>query len=170
MARLPALIGLLVFVVACGAETGWAAPEIGDLRTACNDVACVDYPEGWQVEIGETFISLRYPSSAAMATVGNVDMQGVTVANGGIWPAATESVVRDFWDLLGGGEDAELKGLETLDDGSIRSEGKLGIQNLWHRLIPVSGPTAVGVEVRGPDSSWEAHADVILGSTVPSGV
>ena len=105
-----------------------------------------------------------------MASVGFVDMRGVAENAGRFWPATPETVVRAFWELLDDLGSAGLDELEELDDGSIRSNGSLDGGRLWHRLIPLEGPTGVGVEVRAPSKAWSEHADVIVDGLVIVGV
>jgi hypothetical protein len=39
---------------------------------------------------------------------------------------------------------------------------------MWHLLIPHDATTAISFEVRGPNTSWEAHADAFFaGLEVP---
>ena len=172
MTRLIPLIFALALVAACSdAGSGPAGPPVGGTETICNDLACVEYPSEWQPEVGETFISFTHPSdpSVAVASLGAVDMRGVTLANDGTWPTSAESVVRHFWDLIGSGEDADLESVEVLGDGTVRSQGTLDNRYLWFRLIPTSGPSALGIEVRAANEGWQAHADVFLLGVVPGG-
>ncbi len=93
-------------------------------------------------------------------------MEGLITATGGTWPRTTDDVVRALWELLDDGN-AELGSLRLLSDGSVRSFGTFGGGRMWHRLAPVGGERAVGVEVRAPNSSWESHADVFLDGLEP---
>ncbi len=159
---------MLLVVTACGGDSGPDAPDVGATEVACNEVMCAEYPAGWDVEIGETFLSFSHPLApqSVLATVGRVDMRGVVTGAGGTWPAAIESVVRDLWALLAGGEGAELSRVDLLSDGSVRSEGRIEGMRMWHRLIPIAPPRAIGVELRAPNTTWQAHADVFLDGVV----
>lgn len=161
------LLPFLLILSACGGgEPGPAAPEVGAIETVCSASACVDHPAGWEVEVGETFLAFRHPidPERIVASVGAVDMATLVETVGGEWPAPPRDAIVAFWELIGGGEDASLDGIETRSDGAIRSEGVLEGLRMWHLLVPGFGRSGVGVEVRAPNGSWEAHADVFLGS------
>jgi len=152
---------------ACG-DAGPEAPPVGAIVTACADDFCIGYPDGWEVveQTGE-FVSLRHPDAPndVVATAGHVNMEGVVSANGKTWPQTTEDVVRSFWAIIDGGG-AELATMDPLRDGSIKSFGTFADGRLWYRLTPVEGRDAIGVEMRGPNSTWSTHADVMLDSLV----
>jgi hypothetical protein len=160
------LVPLLFSIVGC--STGPDAPRAvaGDL--VCHAGYCVTVPEGWTIlEQGDDFIRFAHPATdAALATVAPVNMEALVTAAGGTWPTQTENVVRAFWQLLGETGDASFGSLTFEGDGSVRSRGSYGDGRLWDRLIPVEGARAVGMEVRGPNSTWEAHADVFLDTLV----
>ena len=151
-----------MLTVACGGSAGPAAPPVGGADIACSTEWCVEYPLGWEVEEGGTFLSFGHPDApeSAFASVGIVDMRAMVESTGGRWPTAPENAARAFWDLIGGG-DASLSRIMTVEAG-VRSEGELDGLRLWHLLIPTSGGDAVGIEVRGPNTTWEAHAEVFL--------
>ena len=100
-----------------------------------------------------------------VATIGQVNMEGVANADGKEWPQTTDSVVRSFWALMDGGG-AELATVRPLRDGSVETFGTFDGGRLWYRLTPVDGRRAIGVEVRGPNSTWGPHAEAIMGSLV----
>ena len=54
-----------------------------------------------------------------------------------------------------------------LPDGSVESFGAFAGGRMWARLIPLDSTSAIGVELRGPNSSWETHAAVLLDSVTP---
>ncbi|MDX1691741.1 MAG: hypothetical protein R3290_12035 [Acidimicrobiia bacterium] len=168
MARRTLVAAVVVALVAaaCGGEAGPEAPPVGAVETSCSETACVDHPAGWDVEVGETYLAFRHPDDPerVVASVGDVDMAALVETVGGEWPAPPRAAIEAFWDLIGGGEDASLDGIETRDDGAIRSEGELEGLRMWHLLVPGFARTGIGVEVRAPNDSWEAHADVFLGS------
>lgn len=141
---------------------------VGALETACTVEYCVDYPEGWDAETGDTFINLRHPSDPEQveATLGQVDMERLVELSQGVWPTSTENVVRILWDQLGELQDARLDQVTPQPDGSVRAVGRLEGRVMWYRLIPVSATDAIGVEFRAPDLDWSDHADAILDSVV----
>lgn len=165
--RIGLLVSLAVMATACGAG-GATAPEIGAVATTCGGNFCVDYPDSWQlVEATDEFVSLQHPLAPedVVATVGQVNMEGIVNADGKEWPQTTDGVLRSFWRLIDGGG-AELATVDPLRDGSIESFGTFAGGRLWYRLTPLEGRRAIGVEVRGPNSSWAPHAEVIMGSLV----
>lgn len=163
-------IGLLalVFVVAGCASTGPDAPDPQTAETACIDAFCIDHPGDWDVEVGDGYIEFRHPLApdVAKATAALINMEAIATAAGGTWPATPEDVSRAFWLLVEEGDGAELATIERIPGGSIRTFGSQAEGRLWHLLLPVESATAVGVEVRGPNSTWEAHADVFFGGVV----
>lgn len=163
LSRLLALVALL----AASCSGGAAAPEVGESLQACNTDFCVDYPQGWIVlETGDRFISFEHDAAdGILATVGRVNLEGIAVNAGGAWPVAARDVVDLLWDLLDGGE-AELGGVELVQGGSLDSWGFISEGRLWHRLIPITASRGFGIEVRAPNASWEAHADVFRSGLV----
>lgn len=161
--RLLAMLAL----VAASCSGGATAPVVGEARQACNQDFCVDYPEGWTVlETGDRFISFEHEAEdGVLATVGRMNLEGITVNAGGVWPLAARDVVDLLWDLLDGGE-AELARVELVAGGALDSWGFIGGGRLWHRLIPVTASQGFGIEVRAPNASWEPHADVFRSGLV----
>ena len=157
------LFGLLL--VSCSGST--AAPPVGESIQACNPDFCIDYPEGWTIiETGDRFISFENDvAEGILATVGRVNMEGITVNAGGAWPLPARDVVELLWDLLDGGE-AELARVDLVEGGSLDSWGFIEGGRLWHRLIPISASRGYGIEVRAPNAGWEAHADVFRGNLI----
>jgi hypothetical protein len=172
MPRLFAALLSTVFVVvgACGGG-GPTAPPVGDVERICGDNFCVDVPVSWEiVEATDEFVSLRHPLAPEeiVATVGQVNMEGIVTADGKEWPQNTDAVVRSFWNLIDGGG-AELATVDPLRDGSVETFGTFASGRLWYRLTPLEGSSAIGIEVRGPDSSWASHAEIIMCSLVVLG-
>lgn len=164
--RLVSMMAILL-VAGCG-ESGPRVPVVGALQTACAVEFCVDYPQGWTAETGDTFITLSHPSDPEQveATLGKVDMERLVEVSQGIWPTSTENVVRVLWDQLGELQDARLDEVTEQPDGSARAIGRLDGRIMWYRLIPVSATDAVGVAFRAPDLDWSDHADTVLDSVV----
>lgn len=160
------LLLLAAFATSC--STGPAAPtaEAGEL--VCNANFCVTAPAGWVVvEQGGEFTRFAHgETDDAQATVAPVNMEVIVEQAGGTWPTQPENVVRAFWDLLDDAGSASFGSLTFAGDGSVRSRGSYEDGRMWYRLIPLEGPRGLGMEVRGPDSTWQAHADVFLDSLV----
>ena len=135
----------------------------------CIQLLCITYPDGWEVvEEGVGFVTFSHPDAPeqALATVGPVNMEALVENAGRSWPASIEEVVRSFWQLLEEADVATFDRLQRLTGGAFRSQGSYEEGRLWHLLIPGNGNRAVGVEVRGPNPSWQTHADVFFGDVV----
>jgi len=156
------LFGTLL-LAAC--STGPEAPLVDGVDMVCIEPLCIAYPAGWEVvEEGAEFIAFAHPDALeqALATVGPLNMQALVEGAGGSWPAPTEDVVRSFWQLLEEADVATFVRMERLTGGAFRSEGNYEEGRLWHLLIPGTQSGGVGVEVRGPNASWQGHADVFF--------
>ena len=165
MRRLIAALAIVLGGSAC--STGPEAPPITATEVACAPEFCISHPLGWDVEVGETYISFRHPLApdTALATIGFTNPEAVVTAAGESWPANDETVARSFWALLEETDVASLAYLERLPGGRVRSFGSYGDGRMWALLVPIDDGRAVGVEVRGPNGGWEEHADVFF-STV----
>jgi len=164
------LVAALAFaVVTAGCGTGPAAPPVGDVAVACAETVCVAYPQGWEIlETGSDFIRFHHPSApeTALATVGTTNMRGVVEEAGGTWPAPPDEAARALWTLLEETGAGEYGGMSRLG-GAIRTFGTYGSGRMWFLLVPLDSERAIGVEVRGPNRSWETHADVFFSQVVP---
>lgn len=158
-------ITLALGATACGG--GAVAPPIDATDQVCVDDFCVDYPNGWTVaETGELHISFSHPESEeVLATVGRVNLESIAVNAGAAWPVAPRDVVDLLWSILDGG-DAELANVMLEAGGVLDSWGFISTGRMWHRLVPVTPSKGIGVEVRAPNQSWEAHADVFRSGLV----
>ncbi len=162
--------GLVLATALClalaGCGGGATAPVVAGLESVCGANFCIKYPGGWDiVDQGDEFISLEHPLAPedVVATVGQVNMEGVLRASGSEWPQPAAAVVESFWGLIDGGG-AELALLRPRRDGSVGSFGSFAGGRLWYLLAPIEGRRAVGVEIRGPNSSWSTHAEAIMDS------
>lgn len=163
------LLGLVLLVAAC--STGPDAPPVAGSEPTCTDTFCISSPSDWVVEeVGESFVVFHHPldPETIRATASGVNMEGLVEANGGAWPQTVSGVVDVFWSSLDGGK-ASLAEKRALEDGSVESVGVFQDGRLWYRLIGLDSVNGLGVEVRGPNSSWEAHAEVFLDSLDPFG-
>jgi hypothetical protein len=160
MRRLLAL--LLLGLATC--SRGPTAPTIDDVDIACADGFCIDFPLGWDTESGDAYLSFSHPAppGETAATISPINLQALVENAGGSWPASPEDAVRAFWQLLEEADVATLEWVERLTGGTFRSEGTFEDGRLWHLLIPGTGNRGIAVEVRGPNASWETHADVFF--------
>jgi hypothetical protein len=159
------VVGFLI-ITAC--SSGPQAPVISSLETVCNDRFCVDVPDGWDAEVGETYLSFHHSldPNHTFLTVGVADMEAMVVASGGTWPVSAEEATRSFWALLEEVDVAEFKRSARLVGGAFKSWGTHVDGDMWYLLHPVEGSLGVAIEMRAPNSSWETHADAVFGSLV----
>ncbi|MEN8041866.1 MAG: hypothetical protein ABFR95_10230 [Actinomycetota bacterium] len=160
------LLPILFLLVASACSSGPAAPSIEATQQVCNDLFCVDVPEGWVPEIGDTYIAFnhRIDPDNTFLTVGTLDMEAVVENAGGTWPVPPEEVTAAFWALL---DDAEVGSFERSArqvGGAIKSWGNHSDGDMWHLLYPVDGSRGIAIELRAPNDSWETHADQVFTS------
>ncbi len=157
------VIGLL-FVSACSAGPG--APGVRETETVCNELFCVDVPQGWEAEIGETYLSFNHELDPdhTFLTVGKVDMEAIVEGAGGTWPVSPEDTTRAFWSLLEEADAGTFERSVRRVRGAIKSWGTHVDGEMWHLLYPIEGSRAVGIEMRAPNDSWETHADTVFDS------
>lgn len=158
------VVGVLLVATAC--STGPTAPDVGSLETVCNDLFCVDVPQGWEPEIGETHMVFNHSLNPnhTFLTVGVINMRAIVETAGGAWPLPPEEVTRLFWSLLEDSEVARFERSARMVGGAIKSWGVHDDGQMWHLIFPVEGSRAIGIEMRAPNDSWEAHADVVFSS------
>lgn len=159
----------LLFLVAC--SNGADAPPVGNSSTVCTSGFCIDVPEGWDGEVGDTFLSFHHESSPddTFLTANTVDLEAIVTAAGGTWPATTEESIRSFWSLLDDAGEGELIRTERMVGGAIRSIGTHSTGDMWFVLLSVDGSRGIGIELRAPNRSWETHADAVFSSIDPEG-
>lgn len=158
------LAALTVSIAAC--SSGPAAPDPEPVREVCTEAFCLDVPAGWGDEVGDTYIAFQHEvlPGGTFLTANVVDMEAIVTAAGGTWPVATDRVVEAFWSLLEEVGEGELIGTERLVGGAWRSSGTHSTGDMWYLLVPVTGSMGIGVEIRGPNGSWESHADIVFPS------
>ena len=129
----------------------------------------MEVPEGWGDEVGETYVAFHHAvdPERTFLTGNVVDMEAIVTAAGGTWPVSTEEVVTAFWSLLESVDEGSLIRTQRLVGGAIRSWGRHSTGDMWYLLVPVEGSVGIGVELRGPNDSWEEHADVIFPTVAP---
>jgi hypothetical protein len=167
--RRAALFPIALAIAAAGCGAGPDAPAPGETETVCADSFCIAYPTGWDVvESTGEFISFSHPlgDGKALATAAPLNMEALANAAGETWPILTEDVARAFWSLIDGG-DAELVNVRTIADGSVSTVGTISTGRLWYYLVPTGISEAVGLEVRGPNGTWEAHAELFFAGVDP---
>ncbi len=154
----------LLFVTAC--SQGVAAPIIVETETVCSDVFCVDVPVGWQAEVGDTYLSFSHISDPenTFLTAGLIDMEAIVTASGGSWPVPTEEVVTAFWSLIESADVGSFTRSQRMVGGAVRSWGEHETGTMWYLLYPLEGSSAIGIEMRAPNGSWDSHADVVFES------
>jgi hypothetical protein len=159
------VVGLLV---AAACSSGPAAPAVSVLETVCSERFCVDVPEAWDAEIGETYLSFHHSldPNHTFLTAGVADMEAMVVASGGTWPVSVEEAARSFWSLLEEADVADFKRSQRLVGGAIKSWGTHSDGDMWYLLYPVEGSMGIGIEMRAPNPSWETHADAVFNSLV----
>ena len=159
-----ALAGIALIVTAC--SQGVSAPDIGQVETVCTDVFCIDVPEGWGAEVGDTYVAFTHEADPdnTFLTAGVIDQEAIVTTVGGTWPVPTEDVVRSFWLLLETSGVGSFERSQRMVGGAVRSWGDHETGRMWHVVHPTGGTGAIGVELRAPNDSWEAHADVVFES------
>ncbi len=165
--RTVVVLALALMAGAC--SSGPSAPEIGIPTTVCTGAFCLDVPEGWGDEVGDTYIAFHHEAlpEGTFLTANIVDMEAIVMAAGGEWPVPPDEVAVAFWALLEQVDEGRLQRTERQVGGAIRSWGSHRTGTMWHLLVPVEGSTAIGVEMRGPNESWESHADAVFPTVVP---
>jgi len=158
------LIGITVFLTAC--SQGIVAPDVGTTETVCSDVFCVDVPQGWDAEVGDTYLAFSHAADPdnTFLTVGILDQEAIVTGAGGTWPVSTDDVVAAFWSLLESSDVGSFERSQRMVGGAVRSWGDHETGRMWHVVYPTGGSTAIGVELRAPNNSWESHADVVFES------
>jgi hypothetical protein len=158
------LISIALFLAGC--SPGFTAPDVGLSRTICSDVFCIEVPDGWNGEVGDTFVALNHeldPDNTFL-TVGVIDQEAIVTSAGGTWPVQTDDVARAFWSLLEASDVGSFTRSQRMVGGAVRSWGDHESGPMWHVVYPTEGSSAIGVELRGPNDSWESHADVVFAS------
>lgn len=161
-----ALVAILAVGTVGGCSSGPAAPDPEPTRSVCTDTYCIDVPPGWSGEVGDTFIAFNHEAlpEGTFLTSNTVDMEAIVSAAGGTWPVPTNEVVEAFWSLLEDVDEGGLVRTERMVGGAWRSWGTHSTGTMWYFLMPLDGSRAIGVELRGPNDSWESHADVVFAS------
>ena len=156
----------LALVAVAGCSSGVVAPELTESVTECTSGFCIDVPVGWTVTNGGDYISAVHsldPENTFL-TAAPIDSEAIVVAAGGTWPATTSDVSRSFWALLEQAGVGEFERSVRMVGGAERSWGSHEDGQMWHVVFPVGATSGIGVEIRAPNDSWEAHADAIFAS------
>ena len=161
------MVGLALVLASCAA--GPSAPPTTPAERVCTDAFCLDVPEGWGDEVAASYIAFNhevYPEGTFL-TANVVDMEAIVTAAGGAWPVPPAEVVEAFWSLLEDVDEGALIRYERMLGGPIRSWGSHSTGDMWFLLVPVEGSLGIGVEMRGPNDSWEQHADAVFPTVTP---
>jgi len=152
-----------------GCSSGPTAPPVGELEEVCTSAFCLDVPDGWTGEVGDTHIAFHHEvlPDGTFLTANTVDLEAIVTAAGGQWPVGIDDAVRAFWTLLDDAGEGTFIRLERMLGGAYRSWGRHTTGDMWYVIVPVQGSVGIGVEMRGPNDSWESHADVVFESVVP---
>jgi hypothetical protein len=158
------LIALGLLATAC--SQGVAASDVGQVETVCSERFCLDVPEGWVAEVGDTYLAFNHESDPdnTFLTAGVIDQEAIVTGASGTWPAPTEDVAAAFWSLLESSDVGSFERSQRMVGGAVRSWGDHETGRMWHLVYPTGGSTAIGVELRAPNESWESHADVVFTS------
>jgi hypothetical protein len=156
--------GIALVLTAC--SQGVVATDVGQTETVCSDAFCIDVPEGWDAEVGDTYLSFSHEADPenTFLTVGIIDQEAIVTGAGGSWPVPTEGVVRAFWSLLEAADVGSFERSQRMVGGAVRSWGEHETGRMWHVVYPTGGSAAIGVELRAPNDTWESHADVVFAS------
>ena len=168
--RLTPLVAMLALVLSACAAGPSAAPTT-PTELVCTEAFCLEVPSGWEGEADAAFVTLNheaYPEGTFL-TANIVDTEAIVTAAGGSWPVPPVEVVEAFWSLLEEVGEGELVRYERMIGGAIRSWGSHTTGDMWFLLVPIEGSRAIGVEMRGPNDSWESHADAVFPTVAPIG-
>ncbi|KAA3635187.1 MAG: hypothetical protein DWP92_11430 [Armatimonadetes bacterium] len=160
----------LLAVIATSCASGPDAPPIAGATTVCADTFCIDVPDGWTYEVGEGYVSAHHDlaPSDTFLTAGVINFEAIVVNAGGVWPASTPEVARSFWKLLEDAGVGTFARSQRVVGGAERSWGRHEDGAMWHLVVPTGGSSGIGVEMRAPNDSWEAHADFVFDSVTPT--
>lgn len=158
------LVGLALTLTAC--SQGVTAPDIEGTETVCSDTFCVDVPDGWVAEVGDTYLAFNNVADPdnTFLTVGIIDQEAIVTGAGRTWPVSTDDVVLAFWSLLESSDVGSFERSQRMVGGAVRSWGDHETGRMWHVVYPTGGSTGIGVELRAPNDSWESHADLVFAS------
>lgn len=162
-----ASVALALLIGSC--SSGPAAPPVGAVSQVCTSAFCLDVPDGWSGEIGETHIAFHHEilPEGTFLTANTVDLEAMVTAAGGQWPVGVDDAVRAFWTLLDDAGEGTFSRMERMLGGAYRSWGTHTTGDMWYVIVPVQGSVGIGVEMRAPNGTWEPHADVVFASVVP---
>lgn len=166
-----ALVTVLAALAGSSCSSGVSAPPVSPASEVCNEAFCLDAPDGWGDEVADSHVSFHHKVAPdeTFLTGSIVDTEAIVLAAGGSWPASTEVVMESFWALLDDAGEGSLIRTERMVGGAIRSWGSHSTGDMWFLLVPVEGTVAIGVEIRGPNDTWESHADAVFPTVRPAG-
>lgn len=158
------VLGLALLVSAC--SSGPDAPVVAGGEEVCAETFCVSVPDGWSYEVGETYISATHEDApdTTFLTAGVINMEAIVENSGGTWPAPTADVTRAFWALLEDAGAGKFVRSARVVGGAERSWGTHVDGQMWHLVYPTGPTSAIGIELRAPNDTWESHADFVFES------
>lgn len=158
------VVGILLVVSAC--SSGPDAPVVAVGEEVCTETFCITVPDGWSYELGETYVSATnaVAPEATFLTAGVINMEAIVENSGGTWPAPTADVARAFWSLLEDAGAGEFERSARVVGGAERSWGTHADGQMWHLVYPTGPTSAIGIELRAPNDTWESHADFVFES------
>lgn len=171
MALRNALVVMVIAFAVTACSSGPDAPTAGPGEEVCAATFCVIVPEGWSYEVQDTYISASHElaPTTSFLTAGLINMEAIVQAAGGSWPVGTPEVTRAFWTLLEEAGAGRFERSARMLGGAERSWGTHADGQMWHLVFPTGPSSAIGVELRAPNDSWETHADLVFESVTLRG-
>lgn len=159
-------LAIMVVALLASCSSGPAAPNPGTGNEVCTNTFCIVVPDGWQTEVGDTYVSAHHEIApdTTFLTAGEINQRAIVENAGGQWPTTTPEVARAFWTLLEQADVGSFERSARMLGGAERSWGEHEAGTMWHLVYPLDGEDGVGVELRAPNDSWERHADLVFAS------
>jgi hypothetical protein len=157
------------FLALAACSSGPSAPPLGTPETVCNADFCIDVPQGWTVELGDGYVSAHHEVAPdeTFLTAGLINFEAIVESAGSTWPVPTSEVSRSFWTLLEQANVGDFERSQRMVGGAERSWGTHEDGQMWHLVYPTESSRGIGVELRAPNDTWEAHADTVFASVTP---
>lgn len=159
-------LAIVVATLAAACSSGPDAPPAAAGEEVCTETFCILVPDGWTYEVADTYISAAHDVApdTTFLTAGVINMQAIVESAGGTWPVPTADVSRSFWTLLENAGAGEFTRSARMVGGAERSWGSHTDGDMWHMVHPTGPTSAIGIEIRAPNGTWESHADTVFES------